>query len=75
MPSDQTSLNRGEYEPLWANCPPWHSEKQSEAQKTGARWWGGRSWHTWAHVVSAACPELFTERVGSGQSEIGDGKT
>jgi hypothetical protein len=72
MPRDQTSLNRGEYEPLWANCPPWHSKNRivSETRTRGRRYR-----HTWAHVIGAACSELFTERVGGGQPEIGDGKT
>ena len=34
MPRDQTSLNRGEYEPLWANCPPWHSENNNGLRKS-----------------------------------------
>jgi hypothetical protein len=37
MPRDQTSLNRGEYEPLWANCPPWHSENDGFVSETEKR--------------------------------------
>lgn len=27
MANDQMSLNSGEYDPVGANTPPWHSEK------------------------------------------------
>jgi hypothetical protein len=73
MPRDQTSLNRGEYEPLRTNCPPWHSENDGSVSENWK--YDRRDWHTWAHMIGAACSELFTERIGSGQSEIGDGKT
>ena len=72
MPRDQTSLNRGEYEPLWANCPPWHSRDNGFLEKGKLCGW---DLPTWAHVIGATCSELFTERVGRGQPKIGDGET
>ena len=72
MPRDQTSLNRGEYEPLWANCPPWHSEKKETGDLENRKQERGYE-HTGAHVIGASCSEFLAERVGCGQTEIGDG--
>jgi hypothetical protein len=72
MANDQMSLKRGEYVPVGANTPPWHSDSPMQLAEYEIE---DEELLTRTHVVNASSAKFLTKPLGGGQPKIGDSDT